>query len=171
MQLATEMKSEVQRYLAEFKDERGSLSLFITSLFLLTLVLSFSIIDISGAYLAQRQLINMGEAAISRAAHNVDLDRYYAGDRVVAGSGINGVTYLLPINCSAAAQSLDSEISSIQLHGNAIAVARFTCEGDVIRATLTAQVRPTLSLGLLPSSLMNLLLTINATVSASNVIG
>jgi hypothetical protein len=161
----------VERYAIHMRDEEGSLSLFITSLFLLTLVLSFSIIDISGAYLAQRQLINIGEAAISRAAHNVDLDRYYAGDRVQVGTGVNGSTYLVPIDCAAAAQSLDSEIASAQLHGSPISVATFTCLGDSLRTTLKAQVKPTLALGFLPNSFMNRLLTISATVSASNVIG
>jgi hypothetical protein len=153
------------------RDETGSLSLFIISLFLLTMVLSFAIIDLSGAYLAQRQLINIGESAISRAAHSVDLDRYYSGDRVQSGSSVGTPTFLLPIDCSAAAQTLEAELTTAQLHGAPISIAEFRCEGDVLHTTLTSQIQPTLSLPLLPASVMSHLLTINATVSASNVIG
>lgn len=152
-------------------DESGSLSLFITALFLLTVVLSFAIIDVSGAYLSQRQLINIGEAAISTAAHNVDLNRYYSGERVQADAGGNAPTYLLPIDCSAAAQTLETELASVQLHGAPISVAHFACDGDVLHTTITAQIAPMLALPLLPGSAMNRLLTIKATVSASNVIG
>ena len=83
-------------------DESGSLTLVIASLFLLTLLLSFAIIDISGAYLAKRELINLGEAAITRAAHNVDDSRYYAGERTQVGTGAKGPIYLLPIDCRVA---------------------------------------------------------------------
>jgi hypothetical protein len=152
-------------------DETGSLSLFIISLFLLTIVLSFAIIDLSGAFLAQRQLINIGESAISRAAHSVDLDRYYAGDRVQSGGSLGAPTFLLPIDCSAAVQTLQAELTTAQLHGAPISIAEFRCEGDVLHTTLTSQIQPTLALPLLPGSIMSHLLTINATVSASNVIG
>lgn len=152
-------------------DETGSLSLLIISLFLLTISLSFVIIDISGAYLAQRQLINIGESAISRAAHNVDLDRYYSGDRIQSGTKGDAPTYLLPIDCSSAARTLQSELAAIELHGAPISVADFSCLGDVLHATLTAQIEPTLALPLLPTSLSNRLFSITARVSASNVIG
>jgi len=152
-------------------DESGSLSLAITSLFLLTLLLAFSIVDISGAFLAKRELINIGEAAISRSAHHVDADRYYSGLR--SESGLNGANprYLLPIDCASAEQSLEAEIAGSRLKDSTITISSFSCQGDQVRTTLTARVRPLLALPLLPGSVMNGLLLISTSVSASNVIG
>ena len=153
--------------------EDGSLSVLITSLFLLTLVLSFAIIDISGAYLAKRELINMGEAAISRAAHNLDLNRYYSGDHVISGTNpsTGDATYLVPIDCQSAERSLVSEISAISLRRSAVTISQFSCEADVLHVTLESNIAPTLNLPLLNGSNMNGLLTIRATLSASNHIG
>jgi Flp pilus assembly protein TadG len=157
------------------RDESGSLTLFITSLFLLTLLLSFAIIDISGALVAKRQLVNIGEAAISRAAHNIDLARYYSGEFTISGYGTSGVgtsgeKYLVPIDCQAASLTLESEIAMSQLHRSPINILSFTCEGDLIRATITSKIAPLLALPILQGSVMNQFLNITATVSASNEI-
>ena len=162
------------------RDESGSLTLFITSLFLLTLLLSFAIIDISGALVAKRQLVNIGEAAISRAAHNIDLARYYSGEFTISGYGASGVgtsgvgtsgeKYLVPIDCQAASNTLESEIAMSQLHRSPVNILSFTCEGDLIRATITSRIAPLLALPILQGSVMNQFLNITATVSASNEI-
>jgi len=157
------------------RDESGSLTLFITSLFLLTLLLSFAIIDISGALVAKRQLVNIGEAAISRAAHNIDLARYYSGEFTISGYGASGVgasgeKYLVPIDCQAASNTLESEIAISQLHRSPVNILSFTCEGDLIRATITSKIAPLLALPILQGSVMNQFLNITATVSASNEI-
>ena len=156
-------------------DESGSLSLLIISLFFITLVLSFAIIDISGALVAKRQLINIGEAAISRAAHNIDLPRYYAGEWKSSGVSTSGMSpqgenYLVPIDCLVASRSLESEIASSMLHGSEVHIESFTCDGDVIHATISSEIAPTLALPILQGSVMNRLLTITATISASNEI-
>ena len=151
-------------------DESGSLTLVIASLFLLTLLLSFAIIDISGAYLAKRELINLGEAAITRAAHNVDDSRYYAGERTQVGTGAKGPIYLLPIDCSQAARSLDDEVAGMALSHEPISVVSFRCDGDQLWVTFSSKVKPILSLPLIEGSVMNSLLTVTADLNASNVI-
>lgn len=153
------------------QDESGSLSIFIIFLFLITLTLSFSIIDISGAYLAKRELINIAEPAISRAAHNVDLDRYYSGDRIQVGTNSSGPVYIMPIDCQAAASTLETEIANTTLHGSAVDISDFSCQSDVLKVTVQAVIHPTLSIPLLHGSVMNGMLTISATMSASNPIG
>jgi len=151
--------------------EKGSLSILIISLFLITLLLSFAIIDVAGAYRAKRDLINLSEAAISRAAHNLDAGRYYSGDRSVLGSGPLGPINLLPIDCAAASQTFQQEIESMNVDGAPLSVLNFSCIADLLRATVTVSVKPTLALPILQGSVMNRLLTIHASVSASNVIG
>jgi len=160
----------MKQFSAVAKDQSGSLTLFITSLFLLTLLLSFAIIDISGAFVAKRQLVNIGEAAISRAAHNIDLARYYSGEFTVSGYGASGERYLVPIDCQAASNTLESEIAMSQLHRSPVNILSFTCEGDLIRATITSRIAPLLALPILQGSVMNQFLNITATVSASNEI-
>ena len=156
---------------SQFDDESGSLTLAIASLFLLTLLLSFAIIDISGVYLAKRELINLGEAAITRAAHHVDDSRYYAGDRTEIGLGSNGPIYLLPIDCGQAARSLESELTGLTLSNQPIAVTSFRCDGDQLWVKVSSKVKPILSLPLIEGSVMNSLLTVTADLNASNVIG
>jgi len=183
-------KQPMKQHKKFIRDESGSLTLFITSLFLLTLLLSFAIIDISGALVAKRQLVNIGEAAISRAAHNIDLARYYSGEFTISGYGTSGVgtsgvgtsgvgtsgvgtsgeKYLVPIDCQAASNTLESEIAISQLHRSPVHVLSFTCEGDLIRATITSRIAPLLALPILQGSVMNQFLNITATVSASNEI-
>jgi Flp pilus assembly protein TadG len=174
------MKQPMKQFSAVAKDQSGSLTLFITSLFLLTLLLSFAIIDISGAFIAKRQLVNIGEAAISRAAHNIDLARYYSGEFTVSGYGASvagtsgigtsGEKYLVPVDCQAASNTLESEIAMSQLHRSPVNILSFTCEGDLIRATITSKIAPLLALPILQGSVMNQFLNITATVSASNEI-
>ena len=156
---------------SQFDDESGSLTLAIASLFLLTLLLSFAIIDISGAYLAKRELINLGEAAITRAAHHVDESRYYAGERTQIASGVNGPVFLLPIDCGQAARSLENELSGMALSGEPIRINSFRCDGDQLWVKVSAKAKPILSLPLIEGSVMNSLLTITANLNASNVIG
>jgi len=169
------MKRPMKQCTSILDDEAGSLSLLIISLFFITLVLSFAIIDISGALVAKRQLINIGEAAISRAAHNIDLPRYYAGEWKssgisTSGIGSQGENYLVPIDCLAASRSIESEIASSMLHGSGVHIESFTCDGDVIHATIRSEIAPTLALPILQGSVMNRLLPVTATISASNEI-
>ena len=134
-------------------------------------MLSFSIIDISGAYLAKRELINVAEPAVSRASHNVDLNRYYSGDRVQVGTNSAGPVYLVPIDCQAAASTLEAEMANITFHGSAINISQFSCQSDVLKATLQTTIHPTLAIPLLQGSVMNGMLQISATISASNPSG
>ena len=163
--------SELRSKIKEFaENESGSLLLLTLSLFLLTLILSFAIIDISSTFLAKRELVNIGEAAISRAAHNIDLDRYYSDDRTVASTSPSGTIYLIPIDCAAATSTLGSEIYHATLRGSPISISSVSCTGDVISAQLSSVIAPTLSLPVISNSVMNSALTIHATISASNPI-
>jgi hypothetical protein len=62
-------------------------------------------------------------------------------------------------------------VAAAQLRSSAIDITDFSCVGDVITATIRSQIPPALKLPLLPGSVMNGLLDIRATISASNRIG
>jgi len=65
---------------ALIRDERGSISLLIMSLFMSTLIVLVILTNISSIYLAKRALTQASEAAVQRGVRNLDLQRYYQSD-------------------------------------------------------------------------------------------
>lgn len=59
------------------RDERGSLSVLIMSLFLMIVATLLILTNISSVYLAKRSLTQVTEAAAQRGVRNLDLDAYY----------------------------------------------------------------------------------------------
>ena len=62
------------------KDEHGSISLLIMSLFMSTLIVLVILTNISSIYLAKRALTQASEAAVQRGVRNLDLQTYYQSD-------------------------------------------------------------------------------------------
>ena len=58
--------------------EEGSISLLLVFLFLITAISSLVVVDVADAYLAKRQLSQIGEAAAQIGTHQIDLNRYYS---------------------------------------------------------------------------------------------
>ena len=90
------------RVLHKMKEESGSLVILVFTFFLLLLVTSLAVINISNNFLAKRQLIEIGEVAISRAAHQISLNRYYSGDILMDTSGADGAAFRITIDCASA---------------------------------------------------------------------
>ena len=59
------------------KDEKGSISILIMGLFLLSVIILMVLTDISSVYLAKRTLTQATEAAAQRGVRNLDLSKYY----------------------------------------------------------------------------------------------
>jgi hypothetical protein len=176
---------------ANLIDDRGSLSILSTSLFFLIVVTSFVILNISSAMLAKRELIQIGESAITRATHNLDVSSYYAGasDRngsanfsgpagggaangsggAANGSGgaANGNTNVsaLPINCNAAYQTFTQQLSLANLRSNPIGFSEWSCDGFATSAKITSQANHLLRI---PFITANPTYTLSATISAHN---
>jgi Flp pilus assembly protein TadG len=70
----------VSRVKAFWRDERGSISLLIMSLFMATVIVSIILTNISSIYLAKRALTQATEAAAQRGVRNLDVDSYYQGE-------------------------------------------------------------------------------------------
>ena len=169
--------------LIKFHDE-GSLTILIAGLFSLLLFFSFAIVNISGEFISQKELIHIGEVAVTRASHSLALDRYYAGDRTVVPStstsssnsevspyqsaNPNGYVYLVPIDCSVALNEFMDEINSSFFRGFPITLKSWSCVADVISATIASQVRQTL---LIPMISGDGIVGIEATIGASSVYG
>lgn len=65
---------------ALIRDERGSISLLIMSLFMSTLIVLVILTNISSIYLAKRALTQGSEAAVQRGVRNLDLETYYQSE-------------------------------------------------------------------------------------------
>ena len=62
------------------RDDRGSLSVLILGLFLVTLITLMILTDVSSVYFAKRSLTQATEAAAQRGVRNLDLGSYYRGE-------------------------------------------------------------------------------------------
>ena len=149
-------------------DESGSLIVLIFTLFLLVLVSSFAIIDVSDRFLAKRELIAVGEVAITRAAHQISLTRYYSGNILMDTSGVDGAQFRIPLDCSTAFSAFQSEITSSLVRGQPISIASWNCENDEVTGTLQIKIPLLIKL---PFGLGAEGTTITSKISATSIIG
>jgi len=149
-------------------DDEGSLIILTLTLFLLLVVTSLGMVDISDNFLAKRQLIEVGEVAISSAAHQLSLSRYYSGNILMDTSGADGSQFRIPIDCSKALSAFTSEISASALRGIPIQIENWNCSNDEVSATISAEI-PTLIR--LPLGIGSRTTQIRATIGATSIIG
>ncbi len=149
-------------------DDVGSLTIFISGLFVLLLILSFGLIDISSGYLAKKELLHIGEAAIAHAAHSLSADRYYAGDLTEQKLQSGGSTFRVPIDCEKAQSTFYTEVSGLNLRGSQIRVASWLCQNDALEATLASSISMPLQFPLLKSAVKDPV-SITATVGATSL--
>jgi len=109
----------------------GSLIPLSFGFFLIAICLAFISINISTAYALKKELTNIGEAAINKAAHSInpfayysEINRYQSNKRV-------------PLDCQLANTSFSNLIQSIDLSGKKITVERFTCDLYEISAQIS----------------------------------
>jgi hypothetical protein len=149
-------------------EEDGSLSILILALFFITLISSLGVVDVSDNFLAKRQLIEVGEVAISRAAHQISLTRYYTGNILMDNSGADGAQFRIPIDCSKAFASFSQEISISELRNQPITIEQWNCTDDEVSGTISAQIPILLKL---PFGIGLDHVTVTSTVGATSIIG
>ena len=142
--------------------EEGSISVLITSLFLLVFILSIGIIDVSDSYLAKRELIQIGEDAILVASHSLDENLYYSD-----AAGLNATNGRVPINCALAEIKFHSELTLRNLRNNEIVVSGWSCSGDQITAGIRAKIQALVNFPIL-SNMNNGHITIDAVIGATS---
>ena len=105
-----------------FGKSRGSLIPLSFGFFLIAISLAFISINISTAYALKKELTNIGEAAINKASHSINLFAYYGEiNRYQSNKRV-------PLDCQAASSSFSNLIQSIDLSDKKITVERFTCD-------------------------------------------
>jgi len=89
------------------REEKGSISLVVIALFLVTVMCSLIVVDIASVGIAKRSLTQATEAAAQRGVRNLNLDAYYSGefDLTTMASNLFGIGPNdpgIPIDCSKA---------------------------------------------------------------------
>jgi len=142
---------------------QGSLIPLSFGFFLIAICLAFISINISTAYALKKELTNIGESAINKAAHSINLFAYYGEiNRYQSNKRV-------PLDCQAANANFSNLLQSIDLSGKKITVERFTCDLYEISAQISVVGRmpiqiPFFNLGNLDN------LTIRTTIGASSKI-
>ncbi len=134
----------------EFSQERGSISLLVIGLFLLTIASIMVVTDISSLAVAKRSLVQATEAAAQRGVHTLDKAKYYEGKGSTLNSIFRFVTKekaTIPIDCSAAPSEVMNELR-IWSEDNStmkraelqqIQLIEFQCDGESIEIKTSAQ--------------------------------
>lgn len=100
----------------------GSLIPLSFGFFLIAICLAFISINISAAYTIKKELTNIGEAAINKSAHSINLFSYYGEiNRYQSDKRV-------PLDCLTANGNFNNLLRSMDLSGKQITVERFTCD-------------------------------------------
>jgi hypothetical protein len=139
----------------------GSLIPLSFGFFIISLTLLFLSVNINAAYATKKDLINLGEGAIQRAAHEMDVIAYYLE--------LNRFTFnkRVPINCPSARSKFIELISNAQVSGKAINIEEFTCSLFEISAKISVSGVMPLGIPML-GSVNDEQITITASVGANS---
>ncbi len=146
-----------------FGKSRGSLIPLSFGFFLIAICLAFISINLSTAYALKKELSNIGEAAINKAAQSINLFAYYGEiNRYQSNKRV-------PLDCQAASNSFSNLIQSLDLSGKKITIERFNCDLYELSAQISVAGRMPIQIPFF--NLANLdNLTIRTTIGASSKI-
>ena len=143
----------LRRFSLKIQDERGSISVLIIALFLITISLVMITTNIATITLAKRTLTQSAESAAQRGAHFLDEEAYYSGKFNVITMAQNlfgqgpedpGV----PIDCKKAQIGIAEALSDLSQESKLLIdkgahdleVAEISCDGRDLRVTLKVEV-------------------------------
>ena len=136
------------------KDERGSISILIMGLFLLSVITLMVLTDVSSVYLAKRTLTQATEAAAQRGVRNLDLSKYYENKYTAARFALNRFgdgekDPGIPIDCAKGRADavdalnnwilLDATVTRKNIHS--IRIEEISCDGFEIGILTSAKVQ------------------------------
>lgn len=135
------------------RDERGSLSVLIMSLFLTIVATLLILTNISSVYLAKRSLTQITEAAVQRGVRNLDLDAYYQSKYNLTRLTLNVFGEAekdpgIPIDCQKGARDALDSMAQLGSDGSGlirenltkIQVEEIECDGFQISLRTSAKV-------------------------------
>lgn len=144
-----------------FRQSPGSLIPLSFGFFLIAICLAFISINISAAYTNKKELTNIGEAAINKAAHSINLFAYYGEiNRYQPDKRV-------PLDCLAANGTFNNLLRSMDLSGKQITVERFTCNLYDLSAQISVSGKMPIQIPFFNLDNLNNL-TIRTTIGASS---
>ena len=136
------------------KDERGSISVLVLTLFLITVTTSLIITNVAAITIAKRSLIQATEAAAQRGVRNLNEDAYYSGEfdlSTMAGNifGLGPEDPGVPIDCSEALEDSQGALadwasgprSLRRVELSEVTIRDIQCDGFGIQISTTAVAR------------------------------
>lgn len=144
-----------------FGKSTGSLIPLSFGFFIISLSLLFISINVNAVYASKKELINLGEAAIQRASHEIDTLAYYLE--------LNRFSFnkKIPINCGAAESKFKELISKTQINGHDVYIEDFNCSLFEISAKIAIYGEMPVHIPIL-NSLNNEKIVITALVGANS---
>jgi len=136
-----------------YKDERGSLSVVIIGLFVLTVASLMVMTDVATVMVAKRSLAQATEAAAMRGVHTLDRDSYYTGKGTVLTTPLalinNREHPSIPIDCQRAPfdvvlelENWSTDDTSMKRHElQGITLTDFLCDGTSVEISTRAEVK------------------------------
>lgn len=135
-----------------FSDERGSLSVVIIGLFIITVASLMVMSDVTTIFVAKRSLAQATEAAAMRGVHTLDRNSYYTGKGTIATTPMNLINRRehpsIPIDCDQAVLDVmlelhnwsqdESSMKRKELEG--IVLTDFSCDGTSIEISTYSKV-------------------------------
>ncbi|CAB5240394.1 unannotated protein [freshwater metagenome] len=122
------------------KNDKGSISLLIIGLFIVTISSLVVITNISSIAIAKRSLVQATEAAVQRGVHTLDLSTYYKGKGTFFSAFIPHAKEPVPIDCNKSLSEIQDELTYWQNdHGSmkrrelqGIDLVDFNCDGYTV---------------------------------------
>lgn len=102
-----------KKVLGKLKSEDGSISVLVFGLFIVVLLASVVLTDVSAIIVAKRSLIQATESAAQSAAHALDLETYYQGKHSALSFLVTDASPVIPIDCAAANTRAAETLSDI----------------------------------------------------------
>lgn len=159
-------KALVRRCKGMWNSESGSLIPLTSGLFLLLLILSLGLVNLSDSFLAKRELIQIAEASAQAGTHNLALQSYYESSAVDSAQGGGRI----PIDCAAAELSVNEYVHNSALRGAAISITGFACHDNQVDVVLRSYITPIVSFPIFVE-ISGGRIPIDAAVSAISIFG
>ena len=116
-------------------NDEGSITPLIVLYFIVIMSSIFVIANVASMYIARKELITMAEAALSKAAQELDETRYYYSLPSIVSSG-DSQGPAIPINCNDASTTFRREIAAMSFQTE-IEISKFECDGENLSASLS----------------------------------
>jgi len=137
---ANQVHANQGKFKREFiDDDKGSITPLIVLYFIVIMSSIFVIANVASMYIARKELITTAEAALAKAAQELDEVRYYYSLPSIFSSG-DSQARAIPINCNDASETFRREISALSSR-SAIDIIKFECDSENLSATVSESSR------------------------------